>query len=575
MRGRPFLLLSALTTMILGACAPGSTSQSPAARSEAGAPDNRTMVMIIRQDPPSIASKPLRTAGSSIASATRLFNADLDYTDDKEGLHPYISEALPRLDTDSWFVYPDGRMQTSYKLKPNLVWHDGTAFSAEDFVFAHRVYRTPELGASDGRPIAVMESVQAPDPRTVIIGWSAPYPEADSIGSRFQALPRHILEAPFQTLTPDGFIAHPYWSIEYVGMGPYRLVQWEPGAFIEGAAFDQHVLSRPKIGRVRVLFMNDANVVLANMLSGETHIAADNSLKFEQAAILQREWGQTGGTVLLSPTQWRSTEVQFRPEVLKTSALLDLRVRRAIIHAMDRAQLNETLLGGYGLLSETPVSPLVPYGAEIDRAISKYPYDPRRTEQLMNEAGFTKGADGLFASAPGAESAGRTSGERFRPDWMTLSGAQNEAELAILVDSMKRAGIEIVPYVLPSAQLADARARSLYPGLSSTSGGSGYTDLRSAPPLPENRMLGGGGRGGWSNPDMDRLADAYNGTLNKSERQRYIVEMSRVFTEQLPKLSHYFNVRVTAHLASMTGPLLGTSPDAGSESWNVHLWEWK
>lgn len=533
-------------------------------------PQSPTLVMVLRSEPPSVASKPLRAAGLSVASATRLFNAELDYVDDRGTPHPYLAEALPQLNTDSWRVFPDGRMETSYRLKPEVTWHDGTPLRAGDFAFALEVYRTPELGASDARPISLMEQILAPDDRMVVIRWRNPYPEADALGMGFQALPRHILEQPFQQAEPEALLSHPYWSGAYVGPGPYRLERWEPGAFIEAVAFDRHVLGRPMIDRVRLLFMSDANIVLASLLSEAAHIAVDNSLKYEQAAILQREWApRNGGVVLLSPSQWRSTEVQLRPELATPSTILDVRVRRALLHAMDRDLLNQTLLGGQGMVADTPISPLVAYYPAIERAITTYPYDLRRTEQLLLEAGLARRPNGLFA---------HPNGEAFKPGLWTLSGAQNEAELAILVDGFRRAGVEVSPYVIPAAQISDRRVRSTFPALSSTSGGGGeggLVGLRSAPPGPENQGLGGGGRGGWANSEFDRLVDGFNRTLDRAERTQQVVDMARIYSEQLPKLPHYFNVRVTAHVAALKGPLLSTTPDAGSESWNAHQWEWR
>jgi peptide/nickel transport system substrate-binding protein len=573
MRHVSWLLFTAIVITLLSACASPASQPSAPAQTTAGAPPRieRTLVMILREEPPSVASKPLRTPGSSIASAVRLFNAELDYVDEHEETHPYLQEALPQIDTDTWRVFPDGRMQTTHRLREHVRWQDGTPLTPEDFVFAWRVYRTPELGASPTRPfpITFIDQVQVLDPRTIVLHWNVPFPDADRIAGGLPPLPRHILEAPLEQNTPDAFIAHPYWSTGFIGLGPYKLSRWEHGAFMEGTAFDGHILGRPKIQTVKVLFTADPNTALATILSGEAQIAVDNALKFEQAAILQREWGTTGGSVLLSPSQWRSTEFQFRPEVLKTPALLDVRVRRAMAHALDRQALNQVLLGGYGLVVDTPISSLVGYYPEIDKVITKYPYDIRRSQQLMQEAGFTRAADGFFVSA---------SGERLKPDLQTLSGAQNEAELALTVDMYKQAGIDINPAILPSAQLSDARVRSLFPGMSTTSGGGGETGLiglRSALPGPENQFLGGGGRGGWSNPEFDRLVDAYNGTLNKTERVRNLVEMARIFSEQLPKLTDFYNVRVTAHTGNLTGPLLGSGPDAGSDSWNVHIWEWR
>jgi ABC-type transport system substrate-binding protein len=60
-------------------------------------------------------------------------------------------------------------METTHRLKPNLVWHDGMPLDAQDFVFAWRVYAVPALGVSGTIPISAMEEVVAPDARTVTI----------------------------------------------------------------------------------------------------------------------------------------------------------------------------------------------------------------------------------------------------------------------------------------------------------------------------------------------------------------------------------------------------------------------
>ena len=63
--------------------------------------------------------------------------------------------------------------------------------------------------------------------------------------------PRHLLEQPLDAALASGdlagFVNSPFWTVDYVGAGPYRLTQWEPGAFLEAAAFDGHALGKPKI----------------------------------------------------------------------------------------------------------------------------------------------------------------------------------------------------------------------------------------------------------------------------------------------------------------------------------------
>lgn len=64
--------------------------------------------MAVRYEPASLAAKPLRGSGSGVSSTTRLFNAELDHEDGRATARPYLAEALPRLNTDSWRVHPDG-----------------------------------------------------------------------------------------------------------------------------------------------------------------------------------------------------------------------------------------------------------------------------------------------------------------------------------------------------------------------------------------------------------------------------------------------------------------------------------
>ena len=118
----------------------------------------------------------------------------LDYIDEKEVAHPYLAEALPTLNSDAWRVFPDGRMETTFRLRPNLTWHDGAPLTADDFTFAHRVYSTPDLGVSGTKGIRQMQEIVAPDPRTVLIRWKEPFPEATRMDTTFHALPRSPAE---------------------------------------------------------------------------------------------------------------------------------------------------------------------------------------------------------------------------------------------------------------------------------------------------------------------------------------------------------------------------------------------
>src|SRR5205807_8952712 len=140
------------------------------------------------------------------------------------------------------------------------------------------------------------DEVLAPDAQPPPVRWKQPYPFAgtlETIGMRgtFAALPRHVLESPMEQLTPEALVALPFWTTEYVGAGPFKVDRWEPGSFIEASAFDAHALGRPKIDRIELRFINDANTALSNMLSGALQLLADDAIYFQQAGVLRKQWG--------------------------------------------------------------------------------------------------------------------------------------------------------------------------------------------------------------------------------------------------------------------------------------------
>ena len=81
--------------------------------------------------------------------------------------------------------------------------------------------------------------------------------------------------------------------------------------------------------------------------------------------------------------------------------MLDSRVRKALGHAVEKTSINDAIYAGGSLIADFMIPPVALYGAAIDRAITKYPYDLRRSEQLMNEAGFVRGSDGMYGGADG------------------------------------------------------------------------------------------------------------------------------------------------------------------------------
>jgi len=503
----------------------------------------------------------------ALVNPVRLFNASLVLLDDREVPRPYLAETVPELNSETWKVFPDGRMETTYRLRAGLTWHDGTPLSSEDFVLAWQVYRTPDFGVAGRPPQSEIEQVLAPDQRTVLISWRGPFAGAGALGSEKSGLlplPRQILghyreEARLAAAANDS-----YWTREYLGLGPYRLDRWESGAFLEATAFDGHALGRPKIDRVRMLFINDPNTVLANALAGEVQLADRSAIRFDTGSTLR----QAGMVLLASPSAVTMTQVQLRPEVAKPVSLLEVGVRKALAHAVDRQALNDAVFDGEGVIADAMVPSNLGYYPTIDAAIAKYSYDPRRSEQLMSDAGYTRGPDGVFAHP----SLGRFAFESWQ-----VSRVPNERELSVTTDGWRRAGFDPQPNVLPPAQILNHELKTTISGVMTTGSGADEGSLRQLStagiPTAENRWSGGTNFGGWSDREYDRLLDTFNRTLERGERTKLIAQMMTRATDQVPWIFLYYSLAPTAHVATLRGPQTAT-PDRPS-TWNVHEWEWR
>jgi peptide/nickel transport system substrate-binding protein len=580
-----FAMAVVIVTSLLSGCVAADSragDRGTAPTSEAIRLQPRTLTMAFHYEPSVLAPKSVESTGG-FSDPIRLFNASLALIDSAGLPHPYLAESLPTLGSASWQVFPDGRMETRYPLRAGLRWHDGQALSAEDFVFAWRVYATPGQGLFFTTLLDQIETVVAPDPQTLVIRWRTLYPDAAAIkASDLDPLPQHLLGTAFVGFSQDpvgsrevlGNLA--YWNTQYIGLGPYRLERWEPGSFIEGSAFADHALGRPSIDRVILRIIGDENTVLTNLMAGDVQIAV-RSIQFEHGLLLRQRWSERDGTVLFIPSGSNPTAVQFRPEFQQVPALLDLRVRKALAHAIDRDALNAGVFDGLGLMTETPVSPQAPYAAEVDRAITKHPYDLGRSAQLMAEFGLAKGPDGFYggaASGAAASGAPGAAAQRITIPYLVQGGTEYVQQGTILTDMWRRAGFDVQMTVLPTSARTDAATRHTFSGLHHNAMGVGEKaalNFSSYQIGTAANRWGGVNRGGWSSPDYDRLYDAYVSTLDRAERDEQMIAMAVLLSQVLPAFQTYFRFAMVAHTGALRGPQV-VVPES-TNTWNIHAWE--
>lgn len=559
----------ALLTTVVTACAPSANAPGASGRSaDAPADDNRTLVVAMKAEPLSAAPYALIrvTTGVSGQAPAQLFHAGLTKENDLLVPSAHLVERLPQLNTDTWRISPDGSMEVTWNLKPGLTWHDGAPLVAEDFVLSWQVTTSDEWKGAGGSGARVV-GMSAPNPLTVVERWNGPSPTAGESG-RFP-MPTHILGSHWGQISVDAFASLPWWRDEFVGMGPYQVRTWEPGSFIETTAFPAYVGGKPKIGRVHLVFIADANTAVANILSGSVHVATDEAIGFDQASVLRSGWQSRNetGSVLLAPVRTRYVQVQYKPDYTHPPAVYDVRARQALSHAIDKQALVDGVLDGEPAMTDVAASPKSEYYAELERVITKYPLDLRRSEQLMNEAGFTKMPDGFYGQ----------DGTRLSMGLMAFSQGSGEKEALILADGWKRAAFDTPLRILSASESQDVSIVSTYPALRiDQTGIDGLTGSlskwgESTISTPQNRWAGAN-RGGYYDPEYERLFQIARTSLDRNERNNAMVQALKFLSDRAIYFPLYQGYLVAAHAGSVVGPTTG---DAGVALWNVQTWTWK
>jgi peptide/nickel transport system substrate-binding protein len=547
-----------LFAAVLAGCAPPASS--PTGQSGTGADaaqgPQRPIVIVQRAEPPMLNDRLDRMGLGFPATVTMAMK------DDRERPQPVLAERLPSQSDGSWTVNPDGTMRTTYSLRPNLKWHDGQPLTAADFTFAHRVYVDPEVPISNRLPETLMSEVIPRDDRTVEIVWKQPYIEAGAlVEAQLAPLPRGLLEDLY-TRDKSAFATSSFWtSEEFVSNGPYRVTRWDHGVGIFLTANPDFALGKPKINNIELRAIVDANTIVAGFLAGTINFAQYTAIDIEQGLILRERWqaDRAGNVYPESLFGTRYMEFQHRDVPNFQRGLLDVRIRRALAHSLDREALADALQHGFGPAADTGYSRSSAIFPKIDAAIAKYPYDPRRSQELFAQAGWTKDNDSVYRDGSG------------RPFDVEIRVTGEREDEATIIDADWRSnGISSTFFVVPRAQTNDVEFRVNFPGVAtsaSTEDVSAFNVTTGQAPTPQNRFTGKN-RGSYSNPELDGLYDRYLQTLDQAQREDVQVQIERLYTSDVAHLVLYYQPRMGAArgIAGIKPPVRGTY------QWNI--WEW-
>ncbi|WP_237104983.1 ABC transporter substrate-binding protein [Nonomuraea sp. MG754425] len=462
-----------------------------------------------------------------------LYGADAAHT-----LRPRLAAAPPRVSADARTII--------FTLRPGLKWSDGQPLTAQDVVFTYNALADPATGSAqtgrftavtgakeltDGRA-ATLDGVTAPDGRTVRITTSRPAAGLPGLIGALPILPRHVLGGQ----PAKGLGDHAFFTAPTVGSGAFTFVRYETDQYVELAANPHH--RRPVSIRKVFLKPVTSDVATAQLGTGEMDLAQISATDLPAVRRLTDVKVVTARSPGFTRIAVNQSQERFK----------DVRVRRALLMAIDRRGLVDQVLGGAGTVVDSSFS------GDLAPADAGYAYDPVEAKGLLAAAGWDPAARVTLAWVPG---------QRDRDTAATVIQSQLQA-----------VGVAVELKQVQVAELLASYAERTF-DLALFGGGNYATEPSTVAAIDacDQGYPAGGNVGHFCSEDLDELLARAETVGDPDARRELFRQAARVEHAEVPHLWLYNPDTIWAHRSGLTGFEPSGMPTNEIGFWDLATWK--
>ncbi|TBW38980.1 ABC transporter substrate-binding protein [Siculibacillus lacustris] len=448
-----------------------------------------------------------------------------------EGLLAYDLKfnPVPQLAT-AWAQSADG-LSLEFDLRPNVTWHDGKPFTAADVAFS--ILTLKKVHPRGRATFANVVDVETPTPLKVILRLSkpAPYILGAFAASESPIVAKHVYEG--QEIGTNPANAAP------IGTGPFVFKEWVKGSHIVLERNPNYWdAPKPWLDRIIVRFIPDANARSAAFAAGEIDIGGDTPVPRSEIETLK---ASPTLDVVSDGYAYLGNQSQLVYN-LDNPILAKLEVRRAIAHAIDLKQVLAVAWYGQGVVSPTPITPLLE--AFHDGSLQPYAHDPKKAAELLDKAGHPL-----------------VDGKRFSLRALHNPFADaNSRAVAYVRQALGRLGIEVTVQNLDFATYVKTVYGDRAFDIEIENLGNAFD-----PTLGVQRVywsknfrpgLGFSNGAHYANQEVDRLLEAAAVEPDTAKRRRLWFDFQKIVQDELPVLNLLSNHSYTVAKKSVRGHTL-------------------
>lgn len=265
---------------------------------------------------------------------------------------------------ESWDVSEDGKVYT-FHLHSGVTFHDGTTMDAEDVKFSLDRARAEDSANAQKALFAGIHGVEVVDPLTVKVTLSDPN----------GAFPFNMAWGDAVIVATESVAGE---ATNPVGTGPFKFVEWLQGDHVTIEAYPAYWGEKPALAKATFKFISDPTAAFAAMMAGDV----DAFPNFPAPETLPQLAADPRFKVIVGSTEGETILAMNN----KTEALSNIKVREAIAHAINRQEIIDGAMFGYGTPIGTHFAPHNPDYVDLTELSN---YDPEKSKALLAEAGVT------------------------------------------------------------------------------------------------------------------------------------------------------------------------------------------
>jgi peptide/nickel transport system substrate-binding protein len=470
---------------------------------------------------------------------------------------------------DSWTTSPD-KLTWTFKLHGGLKWSDGKPITADDVAWTLNLVRTNKAAATaNGQLVSNVTSVTAPNETTVVVKTKSPQANMLYTVAAVPIVPRHVWQSKVANITDQGT------TFPFVGYGPFIFQNYKTDQYVTLKTNKDFFLGAPKYDTVILQLFKNADAAVAALKSGQVD-QVDKLTATEYRAL-----GKDSSLLTYQQVGYRWTAVEVNPGARTKSGkkmgtgnpiLADATVRKAIAYGVDRPTLVKKVMDGLAQVGSGYLPPAFPQFHWQPSASQAVTYDPAKANQLLDAAGYKKGADGI-----------RTDPKTGKPLSFRLgihSEDVNDAQIAnYLVGWMKAIGIKLTIQSMSNAALNNNLSKGdwdlLMDGWGTPPDPTYLLGIQTCGVLPDDNGTGGNTDAFYCDPAYDRLYDAQQAEFDPAKRAQDIKQMQAMLYAANDDIIFYYQNQLAAlRKDASNGFIAGSKNAQGFYPYQNPWWAW-